>query len=248
MGKAQNWRGGVLPAWARQLPVADVDKARRVVNGGGGIKELNDACLKSKLRSTSTSPAGVAGDEPMAKALIAAGADVNWTCPGYGRSPTSPLLSAIATGNSAIVAALLDAGADPNVANKDTGKTPLLQAVRSGHDHIVSLLIDAGAAPDAVDGTGSGWTALIMAAYTGRMEAAQALIAAGANVALASTRMWREHPAGSTARDIAERAVGYKRKVHAWGDAFWQQKQEKGGGQEEEEEVDAEGKEDEGKA
>ena len=47
------------------------------------------------------------------------------------------------------VRALLDAGADKNLADND-GDTPLFTAAQNGHDAVVRTLLDAGADKDLV--------------------------------------------------------------------------------------------------
>ena len=81
------------------------------------------------------------GNEAAARDLIVRGADVNCREPGSG---STPLVVAAEMGHDAIVRALLDAGADTDLAAND-GATPLHIAADSGHDAIVRALLDAGA-------------------------------------------------------------------------------------------------------
>jgi ankyrin repeat protein len=74
---------------------------------------------------------------------------------------------------------LLDAGADPNLANR-YGMTPLIQASFNGNSEIISMLLDAGANPNTR--TPEGGDALLNAAKSGAIQGIQALLAAGANV------------------------------------------------------------------
>ena len=53
-----------------------------------------------------------------------------------------------------------------------------------------------------------------------RVEAVRRLLAAGADATAETKSAFLMHPAGSTARDIAERATAFK-NAHNWGDAFW---------------------------
>jgi uncharacterized protein len=64
--------------------------------------------------------------------------------------------------NSAAVAALLEAGADPNFANKK-GVTPISAAAHKGNTEIMRSLIDAGSNVNACNSSGS--TALIQVRY-----------------------------------------------------------------------------------
>ena len=95
------------------------------------------------------------------------------------------------------------------------GISPLFQAASSGHRACVEQLLAAGAKVDLADH--DGWTPLMIAAHKGQRDAALLLIKAGADQTVKSKSKWNVHPAGSTAREIAER------KGHKWGDAFWRQ-------------------------
>jgi len=66
----------------------------------------------------------------------------------------TPLHEAAVKGDAAAVAALLDAGADPD-ARTEKGATPLHIATLKGHAAAIAPLLDAGADPDArtEDGT-----------------------------------------------------------------------------------------------
>jgi ankyrin repeat protein len=68
------------------------------------------------------------------------------------------LTHAVKIQNGAAVAALLEAGADPNFANKK-GVTPISAAAHKGNTEIMSSLIDAGSNVNACNSSGS--TALI---------------------------------------------------------------------------------------
>lgn len=68
------------------------------------------------------------------------------------------LTHAVKVQNSAAVAALLEAGADPNFANKK-GVTPISAAAHKGNTEIMRSLIDAGSNVNACNSSGS--TALI---------------------------------------------------------------------------------------
>lgn len=82
------------------------------------------------------------------KAMIAEGADPNIE----GRLGLTPLYWAAMNQNVEGVGALLDAGANPNWAERNTGWTPLHIAANFRDAEIARLLLDAGANPNAKDG------------------------------------------------------------------------------------------------
>ncbi len=83
-------------------------------------------------------------------------------------------------GAEKIIADLLVAGADPNIANRD-GITPFMVAAIVGAPPIIfNLMLNKGAKVNEQDADGD--TALIMAASSGNEEVVKLLIAAGANV------------------------------------------------------------------
>lgn len=79
------------------------------------------------------------------------------------------------------VQALLEAGADVNAVDGDSvwERTPLMAAVKGGHPAVVRHLLAKGADP-AREGDATGSSALQEAAYRGRIEIVEALLAAGA--------------------------------------------------------------------
>jgi ankyrin repeat protein len=58
----------------------------------------------------------------------------------------TPLYTAAGGGHADVVAALIQYGADVNLASSN-GATPLQAATMRGHRDVVELLLDAGAAP-----------------------------------------------------------------------------------------------------
>lgn len=97
---------------------------------------------------------------------------------------TDQLLNAIMAGNAALVANLLQNGADGN-ARDATGATALMMAAASGNLEVVNALLAGGADVNAVDA--HGWCALSKAVYNadldrGFPDVVQALIDAGANI------------------------------------------------------------------
>jgi len=119
------------------------------------------------------------GHVDAARALLAAGADVNkitingWTALGL----------AVSTGNAdhalALADMLLAAGADPN-AKDSRGITPMTFACRDGRDKVVKLLLKYRA--DVNARSKAGQTALTYAAHEGRLECVKLLVAAGCDV------------------------------------------------------------------
>ena len=80
--------------------------------------------------------------------------------------------------DDAVVRALLDAGADKDLAMKD-GSTPLHIAVDRGHGACVRALLDAGADKDRTYNDGA--TPLFIAAQNGHDAVVRALLDAGAD-------------------------------------------------------------------
>jgi len=89
----------------------------------------------------------------------------------------SELMIAAATGDTATVRRLLDAGTDPNAANRH-GSTALMAAAAAGYADIVGALIEKKAEVNARSQNGA--TALIFAARNGHLGVVQALLKAGA--------------------------------------------------------------------
>jgi uncharacterized protein len=93
------------------------------------------------------------------------------------RYGVTPLSIACLNGDASAARALIDAGADPNLAI--TGdETPLMTAARTGNVDVVRVLIDAGADVNATEV--SDQTALMWAAAEGNTDVVDMLIDAGA--------------------------------------------------------------------
>jgi len=101
-------------------------------------------------------------------ALVKAGADIN----ERGRDGTS-LVVAAEEGHTAVVRALLDANADPNLGDRHD-ETPLMKAAKNDHVEIIALLLAHCARTDLVDGFFK-WNALKFA----KSDAARSVLQSG---------------------------------------------------------------------
>jgi ankyrin repeat protein len=103
-------------------------------------------------------------------ALVKAGADIN----ERGRDGT-PLGVAAEEGHTAVVRALLEANADPNLGGRHD-ETPLMKAAQKDHVEIIALLLARCARTDLVDSFFK-WNALKFA----KSDAARSALQAGTN-------------------------------------------------------------------
>jgi ankyrin repeat protein len=83
------------------------------------------------------------------------------------------LLAAIKEEYLEIVDLLIKSGANPNLAENDTGGTPLMYAAKLGYMEIVNLLLNAGADPTIQDIDGE--TALMKAKKCSKNEVVEIL-------------------------------------------------------------------------
>lgn len=134
--------------------------------------------------------AAAAGNEPLVRALVKVGADVNRAA----ASPYCPLTRATAAGDNSMVRLLLKSGADPNVSDDFFGITPLMAAAIAKNAEAAQLLLSAGAEVNARDN--SRKTALIRAAEGNTAGIIRLLLAAHADAAA-------QDVAGKTAADYA---------------------------------------------
>jgi len=93
------------------------------------------------------------------------------------REGYNPLHSATTYNRKKVVAFLIEAGADKNVANL-WGKTPFHRAAEMGHLEIVEILLEAGADINIKDKR--GWTPLRWAVSNGQKEVTELLLKKGA--------------------------------------------------------------------
>ncbi|MCX5755962.1 MAG: ankyrin repeat domain-containing protein [Gemmatimonadetes bacterium] len=124
------------------------------------------------------------GDLPMVEVLLKAKASVSATT----RSASyTPLHIAAKGGHSAIMVALLNAGADPNVMT-GSGATALHLASGSGATEGATALLDKGADPNVREKL-YGQTPLIFAAEFNRAQTITMLIKRGANTAIKTRKI-----------------------------------------------------------
>jgi len=113
--------------------------------------------------------------------LVRAGgaAAARWSATGPSKSLSESLIShAAAHGAAEIVAALLDAGAEPDFALEGT-PPPLTRAAAEAHVDVMRILLERGASPNGIDGKNR--LPLAGAAMSGEPQAVKMLLEAGAN-------------------------------------------------------------------
>jgi ankyrin repeat protein len=173
-----------------------------VVGDGGPADQLVDAVRK--------------GDAAAVPRLLAAGADPNASVPGRtasGVAYQTALISAAAIGRLEAARLLLNAGADPSLADGN-GATPLMCAARTGQLEVLRLLLGWGAAVDAVEPT-EGWTAFHAACVRNHADCAEALARAGCDVGLkiSSGQTGRELAEAQGSKDVARRLRALARQA-----------------------------------
>ena len=92
----------------------------------------------------------------------------------------TPLFVAALNGSLKCVLPLLEAGAENDKGNMDTGATPLFVAAHNGHLEVVGILVESGANKDQ-GRTNDGATPLQIAAHNGHLEVVRFLVESGAN-------------------------------------------------------------------
>ena len=144
--------------------------------------------------------ATMAGDRPMVRMLLRAGANPN-TQNDQGRTAlmyASGVMTLLGERFADIAADLLNAGADPDVRSSgDSGTNALMFAAHHGRADIVRILLARGVNPDAAASDHPGATALMYAANNGHAEVVRMLLDRGASPALADRQ-------GRTALSLAE--------------------------------------------
>jgi len=145
--------------------------------------------------------------EILVNTLISEGADVNRvSCMGL-----TPLQHACSFERSYAVDCLLQAGADPNIAEKVYGWSALTLATMGGHVDLVETLCSAGAHIDHIDLQGNSMLHHAANASANRYEMVSLLISLGISLDTINAE-------GQTALDLAE-AEGYADVVSILRDA-----------------------------
>jgi ankyrin repeat protein len=129
------------------------------------------------LEAQSVFEAAEVGDAGAVRELIAAQPDLIAQPDARG---LTPLHVAAAYGHLEVCAALIDAGAEVNVADED-GETPLHSAIRRNQRAVARFLLEHGAATEARNARGRT-PLLLVARETGNIEMARLLVGAGADV------------------------------------------------------------------
>jgi ankyrin repeat protein len=179
------------------IQARDHARMTELIEAGADVRRANRYGVDAMYVAT------LNGDATAVRALLAAGADPGAALP----EGQTALMTAARVGNAEIVEILLDAGAgsygtDPDIHEGWQGQTALMWAAAAGHVEVMRVLIDAGASLDEqswmmagpeIDGGRSmgvsfsqihkgRLSALHFAAREGRLEAAQLLIGAGADI------------------------------------------------------------------
>ena len=170
-----------------------------------GDATLVDRLLRAGAKAVAANRYGVTplplacelGDPAIVERLLGAGVSANLT----GPLGETALHTCARAGHVAAAKVLVAHGASLNAIESWRGQTPIMWAAAQGHGEMVSMLAEAGADVNARSGIiawerqrtseprdkwlpPGGFTPLLFAAREGRVDAAKALIAAGADVSV----------------------------------------------------------------
>ncbi len=148
----------------------DVELVNRLVAAGASVTAAN------RYGVTPLSIACVNGNAAVVTRFLDAGADANASLPGG----ETMRMTAARTGKVDVVRALLTRGADVHAREPRRGQDAIMWAAAEGHANVIETLIEAGA--DFRRPLSSGFTPLLFAVRNGRIQAAKALLKAGADV------------------------------------------------------------------
>jgi uncharacterized protein len=149
---------------------------------------------------------------------------------GQAGANIGALINAAQHGDLEAARTLLDADQGLAGARDADGQTPMMAAIYASHPEIVALLRERGATPTVFEAaalgdmpalnatlaqdpsvvraySADGWTALHLAAHFGQIEAARALLAAGANVTAHSWNGLDNEPIHAAAASVGNAAV-----------------------------------------
>lgn len=116
------------------------------------------------------------GSVDIVRALLAHGADINFTSQnGY-----DVLLSATEGGQTSVIKVLLEHGIDVSTSRPRKAGTPLSMAIRHSHYEVVELLLNNGASYNAV--LEDEWLPLTLASSEGQVNIAKLLLGLGADI------------------------------------------------------------------
>ena len=171
----------------------DLETVKLLIRAGANVNASN------RYGVTPLGLAATNGSAPAIAALLDAGADANATVP----AGETALMTAVRTGNPEAVRLLLAHGADVHARESEFGENALMWAAAENHPAVVALLVSAGADLNRaakvlefpkvkVDAATmvvtalprGGLTPLMYAARQGALEAARALVDAGADLNL----------------------------------------------------------------
>ncbi|HZI50811.1 MAG TPA: ankyrin repeat domain-containing protein, partial [Terriglobia bacterium] len=183
----------------------DMDTVKLLLQAGANVR------LTDRYGITPLKLAAENGSAAVIEVLLKAGADPNTTLP----TGETALMTAAHTGKPDAVSTLLTHGARPNERDKQFGETAMMWAAAENNAAAIRVLADGGGDLNAKSRLmefpefkfltsgmvitalpKGGWTPLMYAARQGSMEAARALVEAGADANLTD-------PDGTTATIIA---------------------------------------------